>query len=378
MRVAFFTDTYYPQVNGVTRTLEQLLAFLKEQGGEVLVFGPADPRTRPAGRACLFKGLPVPFYTEMRLGLPFSLGLRRTILDFRPEIIHLVNEYSMGLAGLHWAKRLGVPAVACFHTDVPRYLGHYGFPFLSGVAWRYLAWFHRQCVVNFYPSRHVKEALAARGVGGLVYLERGVDTGLFSPDQYDPALRRRLGDGPLLLYVGRLAPEKGLDVAFQALELVRRQYPAAKLLLAGDGPLGPTIRRRPPAGVLPLGQLEGEDLARLYASCDLFAFPSTSETYGIVVLEAMASGLPVVAPLCGGVVENLRPGVNGLDFAPGVPEAMARAIAGLLADEPLRRQLSIQARRHAEERSWTRTLTPVIEVYRELLAGRSAPRGLVS
>lgn len=378
MRVAFFTDTYYPQVNGVTRTLEQLLAFLEAQGHAVLVFAPADPRGHPPRRACLFRGIPVPFYAEMRLGLPFSLNLHRTILDFSPDLIHLVNEYSLGLAGLHWAKRLGVPAVGCFHTNIPRYLEYYGLPFLSEAAWRYLVWFHRQCAVNFYPSGKIGEVLAARGIEDLVYWGRGVDTGLFNPDRRDPALRRRLGGGPLLLYVGRLAPEKELAVAFNALTLVHRQYPTAKLLLAGDGPLGPSIRRQPPEGVISLGQLEGHDLARLYASCDLFAFPSTTETYGIVVLEAMASGLPVVAPLSGGITENLQPGVNGLDFVPGEPEAMARAIIKLLADEPLRRRLSIQAHRHAQQRSWPHTLAPVLETYQELLTGKHPQRKEVS
>ncbi len=370
MRIAFFTDTYYPQVNGVTRTLEQLLTFLEQEGHEVMVFAPTDSQIHSSRQVCVCKGVPVPFYAEMRLGLPFSLTLYQTILDFSPDLIHLVNEYSLGLAGLYWAKRLGVPVVSCFHTDIPHYFKHYGFPFLSEAIWRYLVWFHCQCKVNFYPSSKFGEILARRGIKNLVHWGRGVDIDLFNPNRYDPNLRHRLGEGPLLLYVGRLAAEKGLDVVFNALTLVRRKYPTARLLLAGDGPLGSDIRHQPPEGVIPLGQLEGNDLACLYASCDIFTFPSTTETYGLVILEAMASGLPVVATLAGGISENLQPGVNGLDFVPDKPESMAEAINKLLADKQLYQRLSEQAYRHAQERSWSRSLSTVLNAYQKLLTNR--------
>lgn len=390
MRVAFFTDTYFPQVNGVTRTLERLRTLLEEQKWETMVFAPEVPgeqadkgrekeqvnRKPVASRHDLAgnrtgrcRGIPVPFYPQMRLGLP-SPELFIALQEFKPHLIHLVTEYSLGVAGLRWARLLGVPAVSSFHTDIPGYLTYYGFPFLAPVAWQYLTWFHRQCRVTFYPCRSYGEDLAARGIRNLVYWGRGIDTDFFNPARKDPEWCRRFGPGPFLLYVGRLAPEKEPEVAIAALALVRQQYPEARLLVAGEGPLAASLRRQTPPGVVFLGLVQGEELSKLYASCDLFLFPSTTETYGNVVLEAMASGLPVVAPLCGGISENLRPGYNGLACEPHSPGAMARAAVTLLDNRPLRIQLAVQARRHAEGRTWLKALTPVVKTYEEVLAGK--------
>jgi phosphatidylinositol alpha 1,6-mannosyltransferase len=372
LRIAFFTDAYFSQINGVSRTVEHLLRFLEERGCQTVVFAPGDPAQAPRRRAYLYQGIPLPFYAECRLGVPISPRFYEAFTGFKPDLVHLVTEYSMGLAGLYCARRFDVPAVSSYHTDISRYAAYYRLPFLSEAAWSYLVWFHRQCLLNFYPSQSTGHVLARRGVPNLCYWGRGVNTDLFHPEKRDGSLRRRFGPGPLLLYVGRLAPEKDLEVVFAALEQVHRSYPKAKLLLAGDGPLGPAIRRQPPAGVVPLGMLQGEELSRLYASCDLFAFPSTTETYGNVVLEAMASGLPVVAPLSGGITENLRPGSNGLDFPPHHSQGMAAAICSLLNDESLRRRLGAGARCHAETRSWARALEPVLDGYREAaLHGRS-------
>jgi glycosyltransferase involved in cell wall biosynthesis len=241
---------------------------------------------------------------------------------------------------------------------------------LTPVAWNYLTWFHRQCQVTFYPCRGTGDALAARDIPRLVYWGRGIDPNLFNPKHRDENIKRRFGPGPLLLYVGRLAAEKEPEVAMAALARIRQQYPQAKLLMAGDGPLGANLRRQTPPGVVFLGLVQGEDLSRLYASCDLFLFPSTTETYGNVILEAMASGLPVVAPLSGGIAENLRPGYNGLECEPHSPAAMARAALTLLENRALRLQMAAQARRHAESRTWTRALAPVIETYEQVLAER--------
>ncbi len=376
LRIAFFTDACLYQVNGVSRTVDRLLGFLEEQGCQTAVFAPIDPTQplpglQPRRKAYLYHGIPLPFYAECRLSMPLSPRFYAAFTGFKPDLVHLVTEYSMGLAGLYCACRFGVPVVSSYHTDISRYAAYYRLPFLSEATWRYLVWFHRQCRLNFYPSRSTGQMLAERGIPNLQFWGRGVDTTLFHPHKRDDLLRRRLGSGPLLLYVGRLAPEKNLDVAFAALEQVLHTYPEAKLILAGDGPLGPVIRRQPPAGVLPLGMLQGEELSRLYASCDLFVFPSTTETYGNVVLEAMASGLPVVASLSGGITENLRPGSNGLDFPPQRSQGMAAAICALLDNDLLRRQMSVAARRHAETRSWTNALTPVLEGYQSVALAKN-------
>ena len=380
LRIAFFTDACLSQVNGVSRTVERLLGFLDERDCQTAVFAPNDPSgppQRPRRRTYLYQGIPLPFYAECRLGVPISPRLYEAFTGFKPDLVHIVTEYSMGLAGLHCAWRFGVPAVSSYHTDLSRYVAYYRLPFLSESVWRYLVWFHRQCRLNFYPSQSTGQILAERGIPHLRYWGRGVDTTMFNPGKRDDLLRRRLGPGPLLLYVGRLAPEKNLDVLFTAMEQVRGAYPEAKLILAGDGPMGAAIRRQTPPGVIPLGMQQGEELRRIYASCDLFTFPSTTETYGNVVLEAMAAGLPVVAPLSGGITENLRPGINGLDFPPNQPRGMAAAICTLLQNDSLRRQMADEARRHAETRSWSNALSPVLGGYREVVpASRLLPKAV--
>ena len=194
---------------------------------------PAQPlrSQRPRRRTYLYQGIPLPFYAECRLSVPLSPRFYEAFTSFKPDLVHLVTEYSMGLAGLHCARRFGVPAVSSYHTDISRYVAYYRCPFLSETAWRYLVWFHRQCRLNFYPSRSTGQVLAKRGIPNLRYWGRGVDTTFYHPGKRDESAAPPPGAGPLLLYVGRLAPEKDLDVAFTALEQVRRTYPEAKLIL---------------------------------------------------------------------------------------------------------------------------------------------------
>jgi len=316
-------------------------------------------------------GLPVPFYPQMRLGLAHR-RLGKELSAFAPHIVHLVTEYSMGWTGLCWARRRGVPVAASFHTDIPGYLSFYGFPFLSSLAWQYIAWFHRQCLVNFYPCEVYGDILKSLGVPNLVRWGRGVDTEAFHPRHRDEAWRRSWGPGPLLLYVGRLALEKEPQVAMAALKFIREEFPQAKLLMAGEGPLQGKLEREAQEGVVLLGLAKGRDLSRLYASCDLFLFPSVTETYGNVILEAMASGLPVVAPLAGGVKENLIPGYNGCPCEPHSPRDMARAALQILKNTQLKEALSRQARSHAEERTWEKALGIVLDTYIKITSGSAA------
>lgn len=370
LRITFFTDTYWPQVNGVTRTLERKIKFLNIRGHETVIFAPADPRGKPGGRVYTFPGVPVPFYGEMRIGLPWSGHLRSILEDFQPQVVHLVTEYTIGYTGLRWSRKLGVPAVASYHTDIPQYLAYYHFPFLSETAWKYLVWFHNQCQINFCPSEAARRELAQRGISRLAVYGRGVDGELFHPGRRSESVRQRYAPGTriILLYAGRLAAEKNIGVLLEAFTMVRSAYSDVTLVLAGDGPLAPALARQQPAGVVLAGQLASEELAQLYASSDLFVFPSTTETFGNVVLEAMASGLPVVAPLAGGISENLQPGVNGLACPPDDPQALADKVLGLLADPGERQRLGQAARRYAEGRSWDRALAPLLAGYEAVVA----------
>jgi glycosyltransferase involved in cell wall biosynthesis len=375
MRVAFFSDTYLPQVNGVTRTLRRLRTFLTGRGVDNIMLAPFDPRGVEDDTVYTFPSVPLPFYPEMRLGLPWESQVDKTLGEFKPDVVHLVTEYAMGVAGLKWAQKTHTPFVASFHTNIPQYLMYYNLPFLSEAAWHYLVWFHNQCRINFCPSQATRELLAARGMQNLHIWGRGVDSHLFHPFKRCPSLRHTYGvteDACLLLYVGRIAPEKGLEVLTRAFALVNKEIPSARLVIVGDGPLAPKLKQQAQPNVIFAGELAAKELAVHYASGDVFAFPSTSETYGNVVLEAMASGLPVVAPLAGGVTENLVPSINGMSFTADDAVEMAAVLTELINDRGLRQALGHNARQHAEARTWDSAFAPVVDGYYSVALGLRA------
>lgn len=377
MRVALFSETYLPQRNGVANTLARLVDYLARAGHELLVAAPADSAedpvvAHPNVRLVRVPGLPLPRYPDLRLATPMSPTILRATKAFRPDLVHLVTEYSLGLTGLAAARRARVPAVASFHTDIPSYLPYYGFGWLSRPCWRYLRWFHGKARFTFCPSEATRGKLVAQGFRNVRIWGRGVDTERFNPSWRSESERTRFGptDALHLLYVGRLTPEKDLHVLFEAYRRVVTGVPdqRVRLILAGDGAYTSRARAQAPPGVEFLGYLEGDALARAYASADVFVFPSRTETLGNVVLEAQASGLPVIGAAEGGALENVRDGVNGLLCAPGDSAAFAHAIAQLIERPGLRVDLSRRARAWAEERTWDAAFAQLLEGYREALA----------
>lgn len=397
MRLALFTDTFAPQMNGVARTLGRLTAHLERRGIEHLVFAPASPEEAaappPAPEAPPLSLRPspsVPFllYPECRLALPNLLSIRQQLDRFRPDLLHLATPFNIGLCGLRYARRRGLPHAASYHTHFDRYLAYYGMAKAVPLYWRYIRWFHRSCGATFAPSRETLLALYRQGVGGLRLWTRGVDSELFHPAKRRAALvRERFGIAPderILLYVGRIAPEK--DVATLA-ELLRR-LPAsregrARWLIVGDGPALPELRAAAPDNAIFAGYREGEVLAELYASADLFVFPSSTETFGNVALEAMASGLPVIGADAGGIRESVRHEATGLLCPPGDAAAFASAIERLTAAPELARRMGEQGRSHAVTRSWVSIFDELLEQYGEVIersrhgehAGRSFRTG---
>jgi len=376
VRIALFSETFLPQRNGVALLLDRLIRHLTEKGHEVLVAAPVSWRPRGeaphrAGvRVLRVPGVPLPRYPDLTLSLPFAPQVVREVAAFRPDVIHLVTEYSLGLTGLQTAVTLGVPALASFHTNIPRYLPYYGFAWAGEACWQYLRWFHNQTAATFCPSETNRRELTERGFRNVRVWPRGVDTA-----QFAPAARCRDGGDravePLrLLYVGRLTPEKDLPVLFEAYELLRgRGGHTLRLTLVGDGAYSGVMRARAPSDATFAGYLEGQALSDAYAAADVFVFPSRSETLGNVVLEALASGLPVVGVRDGGTLENVRDGENGILCAPGDAGAFADGIQRLAADPPLRSRLARNARAWAEARSWDAAFAPLTDAYEEL-AGR--------
>jgi len=368
MRLVLVTETFSPEVNGVARTLGHWVDAFRCRGHTVDVIRPRQQAEGPApGRVA---GLPLPFYAELRFGLASPLHIARA-LNPRPDLVHVATEGPLGFAAVLACRRLGIPVATSFHTNFDDYLEHYGLGSLRSAMCGYLRWLHNAAAVTLVPSDSTRRRLEALGFQRVEVWSRGVDAEVFHPRHRDPALRQSFGlgpDDPLLLYVGRLAAEKNLAALLAAFARIRgrRGNAAVRLALVGGGPLAESLRRRPPTGVVLAGVQRGVALSRWYASADLFAFPSRSETFGNVVVEAMASGLPVVAFDGPGVRDQVCSDREGLLVS--TEDELADALAQLCADRDRRRHLGHAARSKAAERDWASVFDALEQRYRGLAA----------
>ena len=374
MRVLYCTDTYPPQVNGVSVVTAISVAGLRERGWDVHVIAPRYPSENGHSADPNVIGLPsasLPLYPDVRLVAPDYFAVRDAIDRVRPDIVHCATEFLVGRLGQMAASRAGVPFVTSYHTDFSRYMTSYGVPWLAPTVSRYLARFHKRARRTFTPSKASRADLKLLGVSDVEVWGCGVDAELFNPVRRSQALRVKLGiDGAFtFLYVGRLAAEKGVDVVMEAYRRAEAQLPAGstRLVIAGAGPEEERLRTSAPPGTVFLGFLErGSALPTLYASADAFAFASTTETLGLVVLEAMASGLSVVAAPAGGVAEHLRDNENGIAYPANDIDACAAAMVRLATDGPLSVRLRAGARRTAEALAWSVELDRLDASYRRL------------
>lgn len=369
LRVALVTETYLPQINGVSRTLFQLVEHLLAGGDQVLILGPHydEPAPPQATQRSTWHGWRLPFYREVVLPLASPRRLRRTLRDFAPDVVHIATEGPLGWSALCACRSLGLPTVSSFHTLFPSYLPAYGLGCLEALAWRYLRWFHNATAMTFCTTPSLRTMLEERGFERLQVWSRGVDTKLFHPGLRDADLRRQWGiadDEVVVTYVGRLAAEKNLAELLQAWRAVPADA-RLRLVLVGDGPLRPALEAAADRRVIFAGYRQGEDLARHYAAADLFVFPSRTDTFGNVLLEAMASGLPAIAFDVPGPRDIIQHQRTGLIVAEPGAAALAAALLQA-AGEPERRMWSAAARRHAEGQSWFHILERVREQYHYL------------
>lgn len=384
MRILFCTDTYPPQVNGVSVVTALSVQGLRARGWDVEVIAPKYPTGTPVvfppellrDRLTSLPAVPLPGYPDIRLAAPAPGTVRNVIERFRPDIVHSATEFVIGRLGQRAALRRGLAVTTSYHTDFARYTESYGVAFLRQPVRRWIRRFHTRAARIFTPSDSSRADLVALGLTDVEVWGRGVDDGLFHPSRRSPALRQRLslGDAFTFLHVGRIAPEKGIAVLLAAFAIVEGVLgpDAVKLVVAGAGPSLEGLRARAPGNVTFLGNLDRQhELPALYASADAFLFASTTETLGLVVLEAMAAGLPVIATPAGGVADNLRDGENGLAFPAADADACAAAMLRLVADPSLQRRLRDGARRWAERRTWEHELDRLDTSYREVL-GRPA------
>ena len=316
MRIAFVTETFPPEVNGVALTVERSVRHMRRDGHDVMLVRPRQNREWPerSVKQWLTRGVRIPMYPELRMGLASSAALRCAFDHFDADLVHVATQGPLGRAAVTAALRQDIPVTSDFRTNFHIYCQHYGLGFARQAVMHYLRSFHNRTVVTFVPCLALRNELKAQGFLRVEVLGRGVDSRLFSPQRRSVALRRRWGaaaDDPVLLYVGRLAHEKNVPLALAAFGAVRSQWPGARMVVVGDGPLRRSLQRSHP-DVHFAGMLRGEALATHYASADVFVFPSLSETFGNVTLEAMASGLCVVAFAAAAAGELVRDGRNGL------------------------------------------------------------------
>lgn len=360
MRVAMVTETYPPEINGVAITMGRIVGGLQARGHTVQLIRPRQhpddrPVERPLFEEVLQRGMPIPRYDALKLGLPAKQALMRLWAKLRPDIVHVVTEGPLGWSALAAASKLKLPVTTDFHTNFHSYSAHYGVGWLKTPITAYLRKFHNKALSTLVPTESLRRELGALGFRNLEVVARGVDTALFNPQRRSAALRQDWGvkDGdPVVLSVGRLAPEKNLPLVLRAYRLMRELQPRLRLVLVGDGPERACLAREN-NGVIFAGMRIGEDLAAHYASADVFLFPSMTETYGNVTVEAMASGLAVVAYDYAAAQQRIRHSKNGVLVPFGADDDYVQAAAALANDMARIKALGARARITTEKLDWS-------------------------
>jgi len=364
MNILLITETYPPEINGVARTLAQAADGLASLGHRITLVCPAhkDRNTEnPAPRELAIhevRGLPLPGYPGLQFGLPAQGLFNQLMVDGAIDVAYIATEGPLGRSARRACDRHGVPALSGLHTNFHQYSGHYGAGVLAPLLLRYLRSFHNRLAGTLVPTQTMARELGAIGFERLHVWPRGVHADQFSPAHRDPELRRSwgLGDHDLaVLYVGRLAPEKNIDRAFEAFATLHDKHPSARFVLVGDGPAEQRLREAHPEAVFAGARL-GADLAAHYASGDLFLFPSQTETFGNVTLEAMASGLAVVAFDLAAAHELILNAHNGLLADPRNPSSFISQALTCAADPELRQKLSRHARETALQQDWPKLI----------------------
>ncbi|NIJ87859.1 glycosyltransferase involved in cell wall biosynthesis [Xanthomonas campestris] len=371
MRYAIVTETYPPEVNGVALTVHGLETGLRARGHQVDVVRPRQRVDSDATDALLVRGASLPRYPGLKFGLPATHRLIRHWRATQPDAIYVATEGPLGWSAMRAARRLGIPVASGFHTRFDEYLPDYGAAWLQGTALRWMRRFHNQADATLVPTRELLQFLRNDGFARVQLLARAVDSQQFDPRRRDPALRAEWGidgDGFAAIYVGRIANEKNLPLAIQAFRTLQRARPEARFVWVGDGPAREKIAQEHPDFIF-CGIQRGEALARHFASGDLFLFPSRSETFGNVTLEAMASGVATVAFDYGAAREYLRSDQNGA--AVDSDDAFVQAAVALTQDDALRQRLGTAAAQAMKR------LHPdnVVSDFEALLLGITAARG---
>ena len=370
LRIAVVTETWPPEVNGVAMTLAKLVQGLSHRNHDVQLIRPrqtkADsPMSDASLEEVLMRGMPIPRYPELKLGLPSKKTLVKTWTLRRPDVVHIATEGPLGWSALQAAKVLKLPVTSDFRTNFQSYSKHYGVGWLRKPIVAYLRKFHNATACTMVPTRELMRTLSQNGFANLKVVSRGVDTKLFNIAKRDTGLRSSWGatdDTKVLISVGRMAPEKNLDQVLKTYDALKSTGQAFKLVMVGDGPLKEQFQKRYPEIIFP-GMLSQTNLATYYASSDLFIFPSQTETFGNVTLEALASGIPVLAFDCAAARDWVQTGVNGWLIAENNPEGFAAQAVTVFKSKDLLDQITQSTRQQVVHLDWDQIAEQVESVF---------------
>jgi len=373
VKIAFFTETFLPKVDGIVTRLTKTIEYLVKNGDDVIVFCPeGSPNNYKGAKIVGVAAMPLPLYPELKLGLP-GPSVSEALEEFQPDLIHVVNPAVLGLGGIWLARTNNIPLIASYHTHLPKYLEHYGMGMLEPLLWELLKAAHNQALLNLCTSTAMVNELESKGIQRTALWQRGVDTNSFKPEYRNQTMRAKLlGDypdtGSLLIYVGRLSAEKQIERIKPVLEKI----PDASLALVGDGPYRNQLEKIfENTKTNFIGYLAGEDLASAYASGDIFLFPSSTETLGLVLLEAMAAGCPVIGANKGGIPDIINDGINGCLYDPDQKdngeESLIAATKKILQDSAKKEKMRIAARAEAEKWDWNQATLQLKNFYTKTL-----------
>ena len=372
LKVAIFTGNYNHIRDGVSLTLNRLVAFLLGMKVEVLVFGPTTepPAFSHEGTLISVPSLSMPGRPEYRISIALSSRATKKLEEFNPDIIHIATPDLLGFKALRWAINRNKPVVSSYHTHFSSYLKYYKLTLLEPFMWKYLRWFYSKCIMVFVPSYSMSEILEAKQIkSDLRIWARGIESDKFSPVFRSDKWRREKGFKPediVISFVSRLVWEKNLNLFADLVKSLSSEYPQVKALIVGDGPAYEEVKEIIPEAVF-TGFLEGEDLATAYASSDLFFFPSDTETFGNVTLEAMASGLPCIVADATGSKSLVEHGVNGFLAPAGEPDDFYKFIENLIVNTELREKMAAASIEKAVNYSWDSINSTLLGYYKEIL-----------
>ncbi len=373
MKIAFFTETFLPKVDGIVTRLTKTIEYLVKNGDEVIVFCPEGCPTEHKGAKVVgVAAMPLPLYPELKLGLP-GPAVSDALDEFKPDLIHVVNPAVLGLGGIWLAKTNNIPLIASYHTHLPKYLEHYGMGMLEPLLWELLKAAHNQALLNLCTSTAMVSELESKGIKRTALWQRGVDTESFRPEFRNNKMRAKLlgkydNTNSLLIYVGRLSAEKQIERIKPVLE----EIPNVCLALVGDGPYRNQLEKIfENTKTNFIGYLSGKELASAYASGDIFLFPSSTETLGLVLLEAMAAGCPVIGANKGGIPDIINDGINGCLYNPDLEDngksSLIEATKRILDNKEKKEEMRIAAREEAEKWDWNQATLQLKNFYRDVL-----------